>query len=85
MGGGRGEDSKLKCSPLNEYSLHVHVQYKCKCNFVALQYMYLDVTLAGVSIGNEILQRFVVGMIDLGEGNVHRCRKKSHVAVPCRN
>ena len=67
-GRGRGEDgsgrgkmgggSNLNCARQSQY------------NFATLQ--YLNVALAGVSIGNVILQRFIVGMIDLR----HRCREQ---------
>ena len=67
--GGEGRILNSSAPP----SMNTVYMYKCKCNFVALQ--YLDITLAGVSIGNEILQRFIVGMIDLGERKVHRCRR----------
>ena len=73
MGGGEGRILNSSAPP----SVNTVYMCKCKCNFVTLQ--YLDITLAGVSIGNEILQRFIVGMIDLRERNVHRCKKESHM------
>ena len=70
--GWEGGEGRILNSSAPPHSVHVS-----GCNFVTLQ--YLDVALVGISIGNEILQRFIVGVIDLGEQNIHRCRKESHM------
>ena len=74
--GGEGRILNSSAPP----SVNTVYMCKCKCNFVTFQ--YLDVTLAGVSIGNKILQRFIVGMVDLRERNVHRCRKNHTCGSP---